>query len=859
MESAGLAPSAVASPEKLIRRVYLDLIGLPPTPEEVEEYLRDPSTARFEQVVDELLSRPQFGERWARPWLDLARYADSHGFQRDNLRDIWAYRDWVIQALNDDMPFDQFTIEQIAGDLLPQPTESQRIATGFHRCAPINVEAGSLPEETRSEQIIDRTNTTAAVWLGSTMECCQCHDHKYDPFSQQDYYRLLAFFNSTELEADRTSAKPSSIQFSGPKMPISNPARDAKRTALEQQLQSMRVRQNERREELSQSVHAWLPELQEELGAAPRQHPLQIIEFQSTGTTDTVQVLKDGAILLEGGDPPETDTYTIRAQSPVSNIRGFRLDALRHESLPGGGPGRGDPVKRNFVLNELSVELRPTTDQPDLENALPRSLRFSKARASFSQTNWAVDGVLSDKPKTGWAISPRFDQSHWATFVLEQPLDVPEGWELVFQLKQDYGGARTIGCLRLSAVTGDIDATPIPEAIGKIAARPVDEWSPKERKQLVDYRVAHDYESHAIEQQQAQLQKEINQLAPDTTLVMVELDQPRTTHVFERGDYREQGDVVQPDVPGILHALPEGPRNRLTLARWLTSTDNPLVARVTVNRWWAELFGRGIVATPEDFGIKGDPPSHPQLLDWLAVEFMDNGWSMKKLLRTIVLSATYQQSSRVRPELQSLDRQNRLLARGPRFRMDAEMIRDNALAISGLLSLNSGGPPIRPYQPAGVWKKVGGTAYEYRVSPGSEQHRRGIYVVRKRGSPYPSFTNFDGTPRLSCTVMRSRTNTPLQALTLLNDPVYVEAAKALVTRVNNARPDSSIDERLEYAFQLCTARRPSTTELATLRGLYDQQIASHQDRELTDEEAIQDAWYGVATTLLNLHETITKD
>ncbi len=867
LEEEGLTPSPRETPENLVRRIFLDVIGLPPSPEEVDAFVSNTSDKRLEQLVDELLKRPQFGERWARPWLDLARYADSHGFQRDNLRDVWAYRDWVIKAQNADMPFDQFTIEQIAGDLLPNATESQKIATGFHRCTPTNVEAGSLPEETRIEQVIDRVNTTGAVWLGTTLECCQCHDHKYDPFTRKEFYQLLAFYNNTEMEADRATKSPSSIKFKGPSMPLSNPQRDAQRTELQGQAANLERQQASHRNELASGLESWAADTVKGLADAPVTHPLDVLAFQSQGTTDSFKKLDDDSILLVGGDPPDTDVYTIRARTQVGGIRAFRLDVLRHDSLPGQGPGRGDPKRRNFVLNEFSVELRqksPASGEASEEAAGKtdsKVLKFSSAKASFSQKNLDVAGAITKARKSGWAIAPQFSKGHWATFLLQEPLDVPEDSELVFTLKQQYGQARTIGCFRLSAVTGNLDAASAPAAIVKAIAKPVADWSKKDRQSLLDYRVKQDRQAVRLSRERAKLETQIKQIAIDTTLVMIELKKPRVSTMFERGDYRKPGETVQPGTLSALHPPPKGPPTRLTLARWLASRENPLTARVTVNRWWAELFGRGIVTTVEDFGIKGERPTHPKLLDWLAVEFMENGWSMKKLLKTIILSETYQQSSRLTPELLEQDDLNRLLARGPRLRMDAEMIRDNALSISGLLSLKQFGPPIRPYQPEGIWAKVGGTAYRYEVSPGPEQHRRGVYVVLKRGGPYPSFSNFDATARLACTVKRSRTNTPLQALTLLNDPVYVEAAKALAKRVLTEKPNEALDTQLSYAFRLCVARQPTANETATLRGLYRAQLsaAPKGTNELQRPAAENEAWYGVASVLLNLHETITKD
>lgn len=842
LESVGLKPSPRASPEKLVRRLYLDLIGLPPSIEEVEQYTSDPSEKRLLQIVDELLSRPQFGERWARPWLDAARYADSHGFQRDNLRDMWAYRDWVIQALNSDMPFDQFTIEQLAGDLLPGSSQSQKIATGFHRTTPVNVEAGSLPEETRIEQVIDRVNTTAAVWLGTTLECCQCHDHKYDPFTQREYYQLLAFFNNTEVEAERKDPKtPSSIDFKSVSINLANADRDARRSELTAQLNELQARLATRRRELDRTLADWAASAGQKLASSAQTHVLKLRDFQSQGTTDTHTVLPDGAVLLKGDDPPDKDVVTVKASMDLAEVRGFRLDVLQHDSLPGRGPGRGDAVRRNFVLNEFAVELDG------------HALRFQSARASFSQKNQQVAGAIDDNPKTGWAISPQLDQSHWAVFELSQPIEFKKDQTLTFRLTQIFGSARTIGCFRISAVTGDIRSDAIPQKLANLLGKPEAEWNEPQRKQLLDARAEEDKESQRLASQIAKLNSSLKQLAADTTEVMVEMNSPRMTQVFTRGDYRKPATEVLPATPARLH-----PSNmtksstRLDLARWLVDKRNPLAARVTVNRWWSELFGQGLVTTPEDFGVKGEPPTHPELLDWLACEYMDNGWSLKQLLKTIVLSSTYQQSSSVRSELVDRDPQNALLARGAAIRMDAEMIRDNALAISGLLSLKQFGPAIRPFQPDGIWKKVGGTAYSYEVSPVEDRYRRGIYVVLKRGTPYPSFINFDANTRANCTLRRSRTNTPLQALTLLNDPVYVEAAQSLAQRVTRESASSSIEDRIAMLIRLCTSRQPTDREVAILRELYDAQVAADGGNELK-------AWQSLATVVMNLHETICRD
>ncbi len=674
----GLAFAPPAEAAVLARRLALDLTGLPPSLADVaalEAAAGTPAWAEaVEEFVDRLLESPEFGVRWARMWLDLARYADSHGFQRDDLRDVWAYRDWVVDALNADMPFDRFTIEQVAGDLLPDADERTRIATGFHRCTPTNVEAGTDPEESRMNQVFDRVNTTGAVWLGTTLECAQCHDHKYDPFPQVDYYRLVAYFNSTEAEADRSNPKvPGSIRFLGPSMPLSIDPLAEQRRAIEADLTAARAA------------------LEQHDSAAPPPAP--------TG------VAADSAV----AEPVAADA------------------AAKPEAQPSG--------KR-----------RPRP-QPDPERVrLERRLRDLEAR--------------------------------------------------------------------------------------------------------------------------------LQELPTATTLVMRELVAPRATRVLERGEVGRPGASVTAGTPAVLGATPSGPPNRLTLARWLVARDNPLTARVLVNRVWHELFGRGLVATVEDFGIKGEPPSHPELLDHLAVEFMEDGWSLKRLLRRIVTSRTYRQDSRVAAAVRERDPDNIWLARGPRFRLDAEAIRDTALAIAGSLSLSKGGPPIRPPQPDGLWTKVGGQKYRYETSPGERRYRRGLYVVLKRGSPYPSFAAFDATARMTCVVRRSRSNTPLQALVLLNDPVYAEAALAFARRVLVEAPGADDRRRIVHAFRLALSREPSVQEIDVLLELLRaerEMLATHPERAAArlaahpgivvpaDGNAADiAAWSAVTAALLNLDETITK-
>ena len=847
LEAENLAPSKPADPATLARRLHLALTGLPPTPAQVTAF--ETATAKapqaaIESLVDQLLDSPEFGVRWARPWLDLARYADSHGFQRDDLREVWGFRDWVVNALNADMPFDRFTIEQVAGDLLPNATVDQIVATGFHRCTPTNVEAGTEPEESRINQVLDRVNTTGAVWLGTTLECAQCHNHKYDPISQADYYSLLAYFNNTEKEAERANPKvPGSIAFNGSPFAMTGTTPDPARQKLQAEKAAVEARMAALQKDADSAFQAWLEKARTAPAEPVTEHPLDVVEFISENGA-THRELEDGSILLSG-ETPDTDTYRLILKAPaLKNITGLKLEALTHPDLPGTGPGRGSPDRPNFVLNTFEARTR-LADANDDDG---QPLKFTAATADFSQKNFDPAGAIDDDPKTAWAINPEFHKPHHATFELEAPLNLTPTQEIVITLTQTYGGARTLGRVRLSALTGSLTTTALPAPIAALLKRPK-----HNAKQLAQLREHFDLEMPglaAMKKQMTGIDKKLASLKAPTTEVMKELPQPRMTAIFKRGAYTDPTTPVSATTPAILPKTP-GPANRLGLAQWLVSKENPLTARVTVNRWWAELFGHGLVTTVEDFGIKGAPPTHPELLDYLAVTFMENGWSMKKTLRLITTSATFCQDAALTPELIEKDDPNHLYARGPRLRLDAEAIRDNALAIAGLLSTEKGGPPIYPPQPDGLWKKVGGQQYNYAVSTGEKKYRRGLYVVLKRGAPNPSFVNFDASARMACVVKRSRSNTPLQALTLLNDPVYVEAAQAFATRILKEKPNAPLPDQITHAFRLALARTPTPTELTVLTGLHQTQ--------LDNGAPLPSAWTALTTTLLNLDECITKN
>ncbi|MHB1079221.1 MAG: DUF1553 domain-containing protein [Prosthecobacter sp.] len=856
LEAAQIKPAPAAAPETLIRRLSLDLTGLPPTPAEVDAFTkayRQKPASSIEQLADRLLASEQFGVRWARPWLDLARYADSHGFQRDDLREVWAWRDWVVKALNANMPFDQFTLEQIAGDLLPNATPEQIIATGFHRCTPTNVEAGTEPEESRINQVIDRVNTTGAVWLGTTLECAQCHNHKYDPFSQRDYYSLLAYYNNTEKEAERTNpTTPGSIQFKGSPFKISDPGGDAERAQLAEQMKTLNAQLAAYQK---QTASAGKPSDKSASSSAVK--ALKPTAFITESDAES-ELQPDGSVLLTG-PAPDKDTYTFETDLAAGELNGLMLEALTHASIPGEGPGRGGANRPNFVLHSFDCTL--TT--PDGKT---QPLTFKTAYADYSQKGYDVTSLVTKAGKSAWAIGQRFHEPHWAAFELQQPVAITPGSKLSIRMAQNFGNGLVIGCLRISSIAGGVAAC-LPEV-----EEPVPVVQKGRKDKAAPAPLSKDPELARLEKQKATLQKQITALAAPTTEIMRELPQPRMSAIFKRGVYTDPADPVTAAVPAIFNTRLNGPPNRITLGKWLVSRDNPLVARVTVNRWWAELFGHGIVSTLEDFGIKGAAPSHPELLDWLAVEFIESGWDMKHLLKKIVMSAAYQQSSQAAPGLAlQTDPENHLLWHGPRFRLDAEAIRDNALAIAGLLNLKQGGSPIRPPQPDGLWKKVGGQQYNYVVSPGAEKYRRGLYVVLKRGSPYPSFMNFDASARMACVVRRSRSNTPLQALTLLNDPVYVEATQAFAKRIVAEASSTDLDSRLQYAFRLALARTPKPQELSVLKALWETQFESAKADAGTTKElsagvelpaslppAEFAAWYAVASAVLNLDECITK-
>jgi uncharacterized membrane protein len=1043
MEAEGLEPSPEADRATLIRRLSLDLTGLPPTPAEVDGFINDDRPDAYEQLVNRLLASPHYGERWGRHWLDVARYADTNGYEKDLPRSIWPYRDWVMAALNRDMSFDQFVVEQLAGDLLPGADADEKIATGFHRNSMLNEEGGIDVEEFRFKSIVDRMQTTGQAFLGLTVQCAQCHNHKYDPVSQKEYYQLFAFFNNVDE----------------PQMEVPDESITKKRRDIQQKIDKAEA-----------ELENQFPTREE----PPLVYDVLHFEKMTAASGAALTPLPDGSILASG-PVKETESFTLETTANLRDVVGFRIDALPDPLLPKLGPGRAN--NGNFVLSELKV-----TRTTPLGDPLPVPL--ANATAEFSQKDFPAANAIDGKPDTGWAIAnaggdtnvartldvrvknepmpagtatlaftldqnfskhpigrfrisaarrqsvppstqPAEQQrsqflaaklaeweaqfgkncSHWTVlepvefrrkhdatitrlpdnsllftgdsfyrdeyqleyattltgitaikvevlpdarltkggpgrntgggfFLSELTLGATPGGELgpplpltlenptadageavgnaidgkvdshwkvsggdgvgktaVFQLKgapgyeggtrlaidilQNYFDAESLGRIRVSA---SADPTPkaagVPAEIEQILLVARDQRTPEQSDKLKRYFLK---TTPLLATQQAQIAAlRASMPAYATTLVMQERAKPRVTRFHHRGEYLQEREFVEPNVPAILPPLPkDAPENRLTLARWIASPENPLLARVTMNRIWSRYFGRGIVATTDDFGTVGEKPSHPELLDWLATEFIRRDWSLKQMHRLIVTSSTYRQSSRVTPQLQEKDPANLLLARAPRLRVEGEIVRDIALSASGLLNDKIGGPSVYPPQPPDVSERAY-FAFPWPTSDGPDRYRRGMYTFFKRSTPYPMLMTFDSPSSENTCTRRIRSNTPLQALTTLNDTVYVEAAQAMARRVMTEMPSDSCDAtaRAQYALRLCVGRPAEVFEVQKLVAFHDAQLARFRDKKgdamqvaiAANQPAPSDldvndlaAWTLTCRAVMNLDETITKE
>jgi hypothetical protein len=850
LEKEGLTASVPASKETLLRRVSLDLIGLPPTPEELDAFLADESPDAYEKAVDRLLASPHYGERQARPWLDLARYADTHGYEKDNRRTAWKWRDWVIAAFNADMPFRQFTVEQLAGDLLKDATVDQQVATGFHRNTLLNQEGGIDVEEARWEVLVDRVNTTATVWLGSTLACAQCHDHKFDPISQKDYYRMLAFFDNGEYRIKNQGPRVMDNWIIEPELELPTPEQANRKKALEADIARVQARLDADTPALAAARARW----QTERGgpAAPwiALRPTQALSRSGA----SLAVARDGLVTASGPNP-DKDVYTLVARA-AGAVTGLRLEALADG--PNASPGRSD--YGDFTLTGLALTVR-TADGG------ARAVRLTRAEADEGDAPAAID----DDSETGWGgVDPTRSQ----TLVFAPAEPIPAGATLTLRLEHESGQPKhNLARFRISVTAGPNPwgGLALPERLGSVGAPLTAEEARRQREALAAY---HRSVAPSLAPDRGKiraLRRELSALQIPTAMVLRERpggERPSTPFRV-RGSYLAPGERVYAGVPALLPPLPEDVMpNRLGLARWLTDPSHPLTARVAVNRVWEQYFGRGLVETSEDFGTQGERPTHPELLDWLATEFQRLDTRLKPLHRLIVTSATYRQSSRITRQLREADPYNRLLARGPRFRLEAETIRDVALAASGLLSRKVGGPSVFPYQPEGIWDNPYSDD-RWTQSEGEDRHRRGLYTFIRRTAPYPSLTVFDAPSREFCTARRVRTNTPLQALNTLNDPAFFEAARALAARTLREAPPVD-QERLARAFRLCTARAPSEEEAKTLLAYQQKERARFErngeaarlvlaEAAAGGDAAERAAWTMVASVLLNLDETLTKE
>jgi hypothetical protein len=868
LEREGLSPSPEADKVTLARRLYLDLIGLPPTPQEVDAFVADTAPDAYEKLVEKLLASPHHGERWARHWLDAARYADSDGYEKDKSRQVWAYRDWVIDALNRDLPYDRFVAEQIAGDLLPNAAQDGVVATGFLRMSMLNEEGGVDPEQFRMDGMFDRMDAVGKAVLGLSVACSQCHDHKFDPISQEEYYRLFAFLNN-DHEAQKV------VYSAAERMTIATLAGKMRKID----------------DDLRHTTPDWAERMAKWEAAEEDQPNWTVVGVENAGDNSQRYIpQKDGSILAQGYAPTKFSTL-MRGPSPLKTATAFRLEQLTHPDLPCNGPGRSQTG--TSALTEFIVEVE--------KNGKRERVKFADATADFNPPERELEKCYDDKSKkrrvtgpVGFAIDGK-DDTAWgidagpgrrnvprvAVFVPEKPLDL-DGATLHFNLKQNHGGWNSddhmnhnLGRFRLSVTdaAGKVTADTVPPRVREILSTPAAKRTAAQteavfahwRTTVPEWKAAND-EVEALWEQWP---------AGSTSLVVQSRAEPRETHVLKRGDFLKPTEKVDAGVPAALHPLPDDKATgRVALAKWLVDRKSPTTARAFVNRVWQAYFGNGLTTTPEEFGTQGEKPSHPELLDWLAVEFMEptgaKPWSIKHLHRLIVTSATYRQSSKVTPELLAKDPNNRLLARGPRVRVEGEVVRDVALAAGGLLNRKVGGPSV--YAPAPGFLFLPPASYgpfEWVEAQGEDRYRRGLYTFRRRSTPYPALAVFDAPIGEQSCVKRARTNTPLQALTALNETIFVECARALGARAMNEGGKTDA-ERIAFAFRLCVARKPTADELAVLTALLEKQrkrLAANPEAAAEvvgakgkPVDAAEPAAFAlVARVLLNLDETITKE
>jgi hypothetical protein len=832
LEHEGIAPNTEADRVTLARRVALDLTGLPPSPADVDAFLADQSRDAYETYVDRMLSSPHFGERMAIEWLDAARYADSHGYQTDSSRSNWPWRDWVISAFNRNLPFNQFTVEQLAGDMLESPSRDQIVATGFNRNHRINGEGGIIAEEWRVETVIDRVETTGQTWLGLTVGCARCHDHKYDPLTQREFYALFSLFNNVPESGTIMGAQNRSGGNSDPLHLLASPDQELELARLEKVVADAELAVKAEVANIDGLVAAWEDEIRPALDKPEEAwESFEPLELRSVGEA-SFRRSEDGSWFVEGQLPPR-DTYEFESLVPAGKLGGLRLEVLPDASLAGGG-GFGRAGNGNIVVTKLEAEIEPPGDA----KVIPVELK--RAEADYEQAGWAAASVLKGEKGKGWAIdghhADKRQPRRLAVFP-DKSVTVPENSRLVIRIRQEAFDGHAIGRFRLAFSSYEpsligVAGVKLADAVKAGLAVDSGQRTPAQKAEIADFYREHvDGPIRRAEAARDAAKKSVDSFRDSLPSVMVMKEgTPREAFVLIRGEYDKRGDKVEAALPVFLPQLPEGTKaDRLSLANWTVARDNPLTARVWVNRIWERFFGTGLVKTSENLGSQAEYPSHPELLDWLAAEFMESGsmpavngqpakpWDMKGFIKMVLMSGVYRQQATVTPEKLAKDPSNRLLARAPRIRLPGEAVRDAALAASGLLVPTIGGPSVRPWMPDGVWDETSkyGDLRGYRPDTGPGRYRRSMYTVWKRTAGPPTMLLFDAPNRETCTVKRSRTNTPLQALALLNETTFIEAAHGLAKRML-AEGGPAPAERIAHGFRLAIGRRPTPAELVTL-------------------------------------------
>jgi len=872
LKETGLEPGAQADRRTLARRLYFDLIGLPPKPEEVEAFEKDTSADAYEKLVDHLLSLPQYGERMAIGWLDVVRFADTIGYHSDNPRNVWPYRDYVIKSFNENKPFDKFTREQIAGDLLPDSGQEQKVGSAFNRLLLSTEEGGAQEKDYELRMLTDRVRAIGTGWLGQTIGCAQCHDHKFDPIKQKDFYAMGAFF---------ADIKEPILGRREDGMPVPDEAQKTELAHLDSELKKVQEQFDAPHLELQNAFKDWQ---QKQLAMIEADRLWTVLKSDKMESAEGVkfETQPDGSVLVKG-KKPDKESYKIRVKDAPNPISALRIDALPHDSLAEKGPGRA--ANGNFVITEVVARIEKS-------NGDRVTIPFATARADFEQDQggdanaykkWAAAALIDNDVKgenAGWAILPQTGQAHQVVLELSQPIKLDATDTLVVEMQFKYGTTHSLGRFRLSGTSSyDVARKPL---LALPAQDVIDLVSNKSRNDDEEKKLFGKFKATASELEplrkqiaEAKSSRDKFEASIPRCIVSMVSDKPRTVRILPRGNFLiESGDVVQAALPGYLNKGDADKKvNRLDLANWLVSRDNPLTARVFVNRLWKQFYGIGLSKVLDDLGSQGEPPSNPELLDFLASEFMDSGWDIKHMVRLIVTSQTYRETSISPKELRARDPYNRNVAVQSRWRLDAELVRDNALAISGLLVKKIGGPSVRPYQPDGYWENLNFPVRTYEASKGDDQYRRGLYTWWQRSYPHPSQTAFDEPSREECVAERNRSMIPQQALVLLNDPTYVEASRAFATRILKESGSNDSQARIRWAWRQALCRPPSADEISAIEPL----LKKHLDEYGKDDKAAKElitigfspkpeglndaelaAWTNVARAIFNLYESVTR-